>query len=573
VNRHDSPLTAQLDPAVGPGTGRLGGKNRLRLLSLGFALCLAIIAGRLAELSLASGWFYDASARPVADYQIPRPDIVDRNGVLMASDIRLASLYANPRQIIDIDEAIELLTATMPALDARELRRRLTQDRAFVWLKRHISPTQQAAVHHLGIPGIGFRSENRRVYPKQRLAAHVLGFVDVDSRGLAGVEKYLDDNGALYAASLADPGRRASFPASLSIDTRVQHAVHVELAAAIEHYKAIGGAGLVLDVESGEVLALVSLPDFNPNNPTEAQLPNRINQVTGGVFELGSVVKAITFAMAFDTGITNLNGRYDARGPLVIGRQRINDYRGQNRVLTVPEVFLHSSNIGTARMALDVGLEGHQEFLKRMGLFERLTTEIPEAAAPILPARWSRITTATAAFGHGFAVQPLQGASVVAALLNGGRLIPPTVLKRDRDTAAGLAEQVIKPETSEKMRYLFRLNATDGTARRAEVEGYRVGGKTGTAQKVVNGRYSSDKRLTAFIGAFPMDQPRYVIMVQLDEPKPVPGTHGFATSGWNAVPTAGKVVARIAPLLGIEPQFTPEEQAKNAKAQMTGWNP
>jgi cell division protein FtsI (penicillin-binding protein 3) len=572
VNRHDSPLTANLDAAVGPGEGRLGGKNRLRLLSLGFALCLAIIAGRLAELSLASGWFYDASARPVADYQIPRPDIVDRNGVLMASDIRLASLYANPRQIIDIDEAIELLTATMPELDARELRRRLSQDRAFVWLKRHISPTQQAAVHHLGIPGIGFRSENRRVYPKQRLAAHVLGFVDVDSRGLAGVEKYLDDNGALYAASLADPGRRASFPASLSIDTRVQHAVHVELEAAIEHYKAIGGAGLVLDVESGEVLALVSLPDFNPNNPTEAQLPNRINQVTGGVFELGSVVKAITFAMAFDKGITNLNGRYDARGPLVIGRQRINDYRGQNRVLTVPEVFLHSSNIGTARMALDVGLEGHQEFLKRMGLFERLTTEIPEAAAPILPARWSRITTATAAFGHGFAVQPLQGASVVAALLNGGRLIPPTVLKRDRDTAAGLAVQVIKPETSEKMRYLFRLNATDGTARRAEVEGYRVGGKTGTAQKVVNGRYSSDKRLTAFIGAFPMDQPRYVLMVQLDEPKPVAGTHGFATSGWNAVPTAGKMVARIAPLLGIEPQFTPEEQAKHAKTEMTGWN-
>jgi cell division protein FtsI (penicillin-binding protein 3) len=433
-------------------------------LSLGFALCLAIIAGRLAELSLASGWFYDASARPVADYQIPRPDIVDRNGVLLASDIRLASLYANPRQIIDIDEAIELLTATMPELDARELRRRLTQDRAFVWLKRHISPTQQAAVHHLGIPGIGFRSETRRVYPNQRLAAHVLGFVDVDSRGLAGVEKYLDDNGALYAASLADPGRRASFPASLSIDTRVQHAVHVELTAAIEHYKAIGGAGLVLDVDSGEVLALVSLPDFNPNDPSEAQLPNRINQVTGGVFELGSVVKAITFAMAFDTGITNLNGSYDARGPLVIGRQRINDYRGQNRVLTVPEVFLHSSNIGTARMALDVGLEGHQEFLKRMGLFERLTTEIPEAAAPILPARWSRITTATAAFGHGFAVQPLQGASVVAALLNGGRMIPPTVLKRDRDTAAGLAVQVIKPETSEKMRYLFRLNATDGTA-------------------------------------------------------------------------------------------------------------
>ncbi|HUF45672.1 MAG TPA: penicillin-binding protein 2 [Aestuariivirgaceae bacterium] len=567
MSRHD-PVAAGLDAE----TGQLRGKNRLRLLSLGFALCLAVIAARLAELSLVSGWLYDPTARPTADYQLPRPDIVDRNGILLASDIRLASLYADPRKIIDVDEAIELLTATMPELDARELRHRLTQARAFVWLKRHISPAQRAAIHNLGIPGVGFRSETRRIYPNQRLAAHVLGFVDVDSRGLAGVEKYLDDQGALYSASLADPGRRASLPADLSIDTRVQHAVGVELAAAIEHYKAIGGAGLVLDIDSGEILALASLPDFDPNDPTEAQLPNRMNQVTGGVFELGSVVKAITFAMAFDTGTTDLNGSYDARAPLVIGRSRINDYRGKGRVLTVPEIFIYSSNVGTARMALDVGIEGHQAFLKRMGLFERLITEIPEAAAPILPVRWSKITTATAAFGHGFAVQPLQGASVVAALLNGGKLIPPTVLKRDRDAAEGLAVQVVKPETSEKMRYLFRLNALKGTAKRAEVTGYRVGGKTGTAQKVVNGRYSDDKRLTAFIGAFPMDRPRYLLMVLLDEPKPSAETHGFATSGWNAVPTAGKMIARIAPLLDIEPRFTPEEQVENATALMTGWN-
>lgn len=549
----------------------LPGKKRLRLLSLGFALCLVVIAGRLTELSLVSGWLYDPTGREHADYQVPRPDIVDRNGVLLASDLRLASLFADPRKIIDVDEAIELLTATVPELDARTLRRLLTKDTAFVWLKRHISPGLQAEIHNLGIPGIGFRSETRRVYPNGRLAAHVLGFVDVDSRGLAGVEKYLDDNGALYTASLADPAHRSSFPATLSIDTRVQHAIEVELAAAIERFEAIGGSGLVLDIHSGEVIALSSLPDFNPNDPREAQLPNRLNQITGGAYELGSVVKAITFAMAFDTGATDLDGQYDARGPLVIGRSRINDYRGKNRVLTVPEIFLYSSNIGTARMALDVGVEGHQAFLRRMGLFERLTTEIPEAAAPLLPARWSKIATATAAFGHGFAVQPLQGASVVAALLNGGKLIPPTVLKRDRETAEGLAVQVVKPETSEKMRYLFRLNATGGTATKAEVPGYRVGGKTGTAQKVVKGRYSDDKRLNAFVGAFPMDQPRYLLMVLLDEPKPVEGTHGFATSGWNAVPTAGRIIARIAPLLGVEPRFTPEEQAKNEKTQIMGW--
>lgn len=549
----------------------LPGKKRLRLLSLGFALCLTVVAGKLADMSLGSGWFYDPAARTVADYQTPRPDIVDRNGVLLASDISVASLYADPRKIIDVDEAVELLTATVPELDARELRRLLTQDRAFVWLKRQVSPGLQAEIHNLGIPGIGFRNETRRVYPNRRLAAHVLGFVDVDSRGLAGVEKYLDDSGALYTASLADPVQRSSFPATLSIDVRIQHAIDVELTAAIERFKAIGGAGLVLDIETGEVIALSSLPDFNPNDPTEVQLQNRINRITGGAYELGSVIKAITFAMAFDTGTTDLNGSYDARGPLVIGRSRINDYRGKNRVLTVPEIFINSSNIGTARMALDVGTERHQAFLKRVGLFDRLTTELPEAAAPILPARWSMITTATASFGHGFAVQPLQGASVVAALLNGGRLIPPTVLKRDRDTAEGLGVRVVTPETSEKMRYLFRLNAIEGTATKAEVAGYRVGGKTGTAQKVVNGRYSDDKRLTAFIGAFPMDQPRYLLMVLLDEPQPLPETYGFATSGWNAVPTAGKIIARIAPLLGIEPRFTPEEQAAIAENQMTGW--
>lgn len=545
----------------------LPGRRRIRLVMVGFALCLAVVAGRLAQLSLMPAFLGETATVKTADFRLPRPDVVDRNGVLLASDIQVPSLFADPRKIVDLDETIELLTAALPELDARELRRKLTQERAFAWLKRQVSPAQRAAIHSLGIPGIGFRNEKLRVYPKRRLASHVLGFVDIDSRGLAGIEKYLDDQGVLYTASLADPNRRASLPAVLSIDSRVQHALANEIAAAIEQFKAIAGAGVVLDAETGEVLALVSLPDFNPNNPVEAQDLTRMNRVTGSVFELGSVVKAVTFAMAFEAGVTNLQGSYDARGALVIGRARISDYRGKNRVLTVPEIFKYSSNIGTARMALDVGLEGHQAFLKRVGLFDRLTTEIPEAAAPLLPKRWSRISSVTAAFGHGFAVQPLQGAAVVAALLNGGRLIPPTFLKRDRDSAAGLAVRIVKPETSEKMRYLFRLNAVEGTAQKAEVPGYRVGGKTGTAEKVVKGRYSSEQRLTSFIGAFPMDAPRYVLLVMLDEPKPIPGTYGFATSGWNAVPTAAKIIARIAPILGVEPQLTEEDRAKLAKMQ------
>ncbi|MGE0211532.1 MAG: peptidoglycan D,D-transpeptidase FtsI family protein [Parvibaculaceae bacterium] len=550
-----------------PSHAGLAGAGRLRLLSIGFGLCLAVIAGRLGQVTLVDGWMQREEAAPEVQYRIPRPNIVDRNGALLATDISIPSLYAEPRKIIDVDEAVEMLTATLPELDPRDLRRKLTQDKAFVWIKRQISPEQRAQVHDLGLPAIGFREERRRVYPMSRLAAHVLGYVDVDSRGLAGVEKYLDDQGALYKASLADPERRAAFPATLSVDTRIQHALTAELAEAIPHFKAIGGAGLVLDIHTGEVLALTSLPDYNPNEPKGALEPTHLNKITAGVFELGSVVKAVTFAMAFESGTIDLNSRFDARFPLIVGRQRIDDYRGQRRILTVPEIFTYSSNIGTARMALAVGVEQHYAFLKRVGLFDRLRTEVPESAAPLLPRRWSKINTITASFGHGFAVQPLQGVSVIAAFLNGGKLIPPTFLKRDPDTAASMAEQIIKPTTSEKLRYLFRLNALEGSAKKADVPGYRVGGKTGTAEKVVNGRYSKERRLTSFIGAFPMEAPHYVLLVMLDEPKPVEGTYGFATSGWNAVPTGGKIIARIAPLLGIEPKLTPEEREKLVKAE------
>jgi cell division protein FtsI (penicillin-binding protein 3) len=264
-----------------------------------------------------------------------------------------------------------------------------------------------------------------------------------------------------------------------------------------------------------------------------------------------------------------LKGKYDARFPLVIGNASISDYHAQRRVLTVPEIFTNSSNIGTARMALDVGTEGHQEFLRRVGLFDRLTTEVPESAKPLLPKHWSKLATATAAFGHGFAVQPLQGISVIGGLLNNGVMTAPTFLKREVAEAEVLAKRIVRPETSEKMRYLFRLNVTEGTASKADVIGYRVGGKTGTAEKVEDGRYTPDKLLNSFIGAFPMDNPRYAIIVMLDEPKATPETYGFATAGWNAVPTAGKIIERIAPLLGVRPVFTPEDIEKLAKLAKT----
>jgi cell division protein FtsI (penicillin-binding protein 3) len=556
------------DRFVGPV--KLAGQNRIRLVAIGFSIAFLAIGLQLTNLTVLKGIGVEDDTLAEHQPRLPRPDVVDRNGVVIATDIAVASLYADPRKIIDVEEAVESLTATVPDLDAKALRAKLIQPgRAFVWLKRQVSPEERDAVYNLGIPGVGFVNERRRVYPMGRLAAHTVGYVDLDSRGIAGIEKYLDDQGALYTASLGEDSGQTASPAQISTDTRVQHALTDELALAVAKFKAIAAGGIVIDITTGEIIALVSLPDFNPNQEDKKFRKEQANMMTSGVFELGSVIKAVTFAMAFDYGVTNLTGKYDARFPLVIGNASISDYHAQRRVLTVPEIFTNSSNIGTARMALDVGTEGHQEFLRRVGLFDRLTTEVPESAKPLLPKHWSKLATATAAFGHGFAVQPLQGISVIGGLLNNGVMTAPTFLKREVAEAEVLAKRIVKPETSEKMRYLFRLNVTEGTASKADVIGYRVGGKTGTAEKVENGRYTPDKLLNSFIGAFPMDNPRYAIIVMLDEPKATPETYGFATAGWNAVPTAGKIIERIAPLLGVRPVFTPEDIEKLAKLAKT----
>ena len=549
---------------------KLAGQNRIRLVAIGFSVAFLAIAGQLANLTIIKGAVSEDDSLALHQPRLPRPDIVDRNGIVVATDIAVASLYADPRKILDVEEAVESITATVPDIDAKTLRTKLTQPgRAFIWLKRQVSPEERDAVYNLGIPGVGYVNERRRVYPLGRLAAHTVGYVDLDSKGIAGIEKFLDDQGALYTASLAEPETQTASPAQISTDTRVQFALADELERAVTKFRAIAAGGIVLDITTGEIVALVSLPDFNPNQEDKKFRKEQANMMTSGVFELGSVIKAITFAMAFDYGVTNLNGKYDARFPLVIGNASISDYHAQRRVLTVPEIFTNSSNIGTAKMALDVGMEGHQEFLRRVGLFDRLTTEVPESAKPLLPKHWSKLATATAAFGHGFAVQPLQGISVIGGLLNDGVMTAPTFLKRDVAEANVLAKRIVKSETSEKMRYLFRLNVTEGTASKADVIGYRVGGKTGTAEKVVNGRYAKDKLLNSFIGAFPMDNPRYAIIVMLDEPRATPETYGFATSGWNAVPTAGKIIERIAPLLGVKPQFTAEDIENLAKLAKT----
>ncbi|MGF7161346.1 cell division protein FtsI (penicillin-binding protein 3) [Rhodoligotrophos appendicifer] len=532
---------------------QLKGHKRARLIILFFLIAFSAVGVRLGQLTIGTPRPVDLAQE--ADDKIPRPEIVDRNGELVATDIQVASLFADPRKIIDIDEAVEQLTANLPRLKADEVRRKLSdRNRAFTWLARQISPDEQAIIHNLGIPGIGFRWERQRIYPKGRLAGHLVGFVDIDSRGIAGMERYLDDQGQLLVASLADPLEAKAGPVTLALDVRVQHAMTEELQKAKEKFSAVAAAGVVMDVNTGEILAMSSIPDFNPNDPVEALQKDRINRLTTAVYEMGSTFKTVTFAMCLDAGVS-MQSRWDARGALVIGRSRIGDFRAENRVLSLPEVFTYSSNIGTARMALDQGIEKHQAFLRKLGFFGRMRTEIPESAAPLVPARWGKISTATIAFGHGMSVAPLQLLSAVAAFMNGGKLIPPTFLKRDPELMAGLGEQVIKPETSDKMRYLLRLNGQIGSAKKADVKGYRVGGKTGSAEKVVNGQYSKGKNVTNFIAGFPMEKPQYLVFVLLDEPNALKETYGFRTSGWNAVPTGGKIIERIAPLLGVLPKF------------------
>jgi cell division protein FtsI (penicillin-binding protein 3) len=311
---------------------------------------------------------------------------------------------------------------------------------------------------------------------------------------------------------------------------------------------------MVLNVKTGEIVAMVSLPDYDPNEPANSIDPTRLNRLTTGVYEMGSTFKALTVAMALDSGKATLASQFDARTPLQYGQFTISDFHAQHRVLSVPEIFTYSSNIGAAKIALTIGPEAHRTFLKKMGQLDRLKTELPESAQPLVPKTWAEINTATIAFGHGLSVAPLQAVMATAALVNGGLLIPPTFLKRSETDATAMATRVIKAETSEKMRYLLRLNVEKGTAARAEVDGYYVGGKTGTSEKVVRGHYSHDKLLSVFMGVFPCDVPEYLVLVMVDEPKNSGEEKGHATAGLNAAPTTGKIIARIAPMLGVKPR-------------------
>ncbi|GAB5428860.1 MAG: penicillin-binding protein 2 [Devosia indica] len=531
---------------------------RIRWMVLAVVLGLGLVSGRLVQLGMAeTDQTIEGQTRDAIT--ATRPPILDRNGLEMAVDIRVPSLYAEPRRIIDVEEAVRELRTVLPDLDEDWLRDRLTGDQGFVWVKRELTPAIQEAVMRLGIPGIDFITESKRFYPGMNEAAHILGSTNVDNQGIAGIERHMDSESVALLQELGLARGNALTPVELSVDMRVQHVLHEQLTDAMTRYQAIAAAGVMLDIHTGEVIALASVPDFNPNEPATALVKDTFNRITSGIFEPGSIFKTVTMAGALDSGAVAITDQFDARYGIRFGRYTIDDFHGKHRILALPEVYKYSSNIGTIRIMQAMGKDNYRAFLSRMKFDERVQFELPEMRVPTVPDSFSEVGAATASFGHGLSVSPLHMVTAYAAFVNGGNYIAPTLYKRDIAEAETLYERVLRPETSAYLRYLMRLNAIStggsGSQMNKAAQGYRVGGKTGTAEKVVDGRYSSNKVTNFFASAFPLDNPRYAMVIMVDEPKAENAQSG-TTAGWNAGTLTGRVVQRVAPMLGIAPDFS-----------------
>ena len=499
--------------------------SRLKLIGVAFIAVFLTIDGKLVMLGVSPDSAPGLKQAAAEALSSARPDILDRNGAIMATDLKTMSVFAEPRRLIDKDEAVELLTAVLPDVDAKELRQRIGSKKGFVWVKRGITPEQQKEVFRLGLPGVGFVPENKRIYPNGPIAAHVLGFTNLDNQGIAGIEKYIDGQGLadLHGAGF-NLARSDLKPIQLSIDVKATHAMRDELAAGVAKFKAKSGAAAIMDVNTGEVIAFASLPDYDPNNPVDALDPNHINHLTVGTYEMGSTFKAISIAMALEANKVTLKSTVDARDNLRYGRFTIHDFHATHRVLTVPEVFTHSSNIGTAKMAMMVGVAGHKAFLKKMGQLDRLRTELPENAMPIVPRNWSELNTITIAFGQGLNVAPLQAMMAVAGLANGGMLLTPTFLKQDTDDRRDQGVRVVRPEVSE-----------DSALHHAPQRNGRIG-KESQHSRLFRGRQDRHGRqdhprpLFARTGcsprscrSIPADKPKYLFLVLMDDPQAVRG--------------------------------------------------
>jgi cell division protein FtsI (penicillin-binding protein 3) len=540
-------------------TARAQARQRLAFLIMLFPVLALLVLVRLIDLAVLQGQPGGEIAAITA--APPRGDIVDRNGIELARTFEAYAITVMPARLTSDPELLaDKLAEILPEKSRAEILEVLTSRRRLRYLAHRVLPSQAQRINNLGDPAIEVAREAQRLYPNYNLAAQALGYTNDAGRGLIGVEKAFDER-------LADPVARAQ-PLALALDVRVQQAMQNELAALVADQNAKGAAGVVLDVNSGEVLAMVSLPDFNPNVPgqradgtrytTENDDGSRFNRVTLGGYELGSTFKAFTIASALESGtLTDLQKRYDATQPLYVAGFRIRDDHAKNRWLSVPEIFIYSSNIGTARIAVEMGREHQREYLDKLGFLKPVDIEVKEKARPQYPplSNWGQSATMTISYGHGLTVTPLHLAAGYAALVNGGIYHAPTLLRRD-GAAAAPGRRIFSESTSAEIRRLLRLVVTSGTGRRADAPGYRVGGKTGTAEKIENGRYVHGQNVVNFAAAFPMDAPRYVVVTMIDDPRGSKATYGFRTAGMVAAPAVRRIIERIAPALGVVPDPT-----------------
>ncbi len=527
--------------------------GRLVLMSGVFGLVYLLIALRALDLSVIQAQKIDPELRladrvasapdsyPVNGQTAMRADIVDRNGVMLATTLKTASLFADTRFIAEPEQAAKALNKIFPHMPYGDLLQKLQSGKSFVWLKRNITPDEQKRILEIGEPGLAFEQSTRRYYPQESLAGHLLGYTNVDSNGLSGVERSFD--------AYLGQGKK---PLRLSLDIRFQHALRREMQAAMDEFRAIGAAGVIMDVRNGEILAGVSLPDFNPHDMNNADKNQSFSRLTQGAYELGSVFKIFSTAAFLEIRNMPMHTKFDAREPIRKGRFTINDFHAQKRILTIPEVFMHSSNIGTAMMAEAIGGDALQKFYYDLGVMTPMDFEIKEVARPLVPNPWREISTLTASYGHGVSTTPLQLAAGVSSVVNGGYLVTPRLVLSD-EPQDNPEIRILSEETSHKMRQLLRIVVSEGTGSKAAVKGYKVGGKTGTAEKIVGGRYDNDKKLSSFVGIFPSDAPKYAVYIMVDEPKGHKGTWGYATGGWVAAPAVARIIASIAAIEGLMP--------------------
>lgn len=537
-------------------------RNRLIFVMALFSLGFFTLIVKLVSVGVfqADGSSYFHTDNVNTSLLMARADIVDRNGVILATNLKTPSLAVVPAKLkTSPEELAPRVAAIFPDMTNEKALKLLSTTRSHTWIKRTLTPKQVFEIKKIGDPGLVTSDAEKRIYPQGRLLSHILGSVDIDNKPSSGVEAYFNDQ-------LIDPSKSES-PLVLSVDIRLQYILNQELAAYKEKFSAIGAAGIILDVTTGEVLALSSLPDFDPNDTSGPQNVNEMNRVLQGDYELGSGFKTFTLASALENKVVTLADRYDATKPVRVANFTIHDDHPKNRWLNVPEIFVYSSNIGTLKMAQDIGVERQIAFFDKLGLFTKADIEVYEKSTPLLPRQWGPTELATTAYGHGIAVTPLHLASGVAAMVNGGRLIPATLLRKNKNIAQSvsqdLGEQVISPATSEIMRNLLHLVVEYGTGKNAKVDGYLVGGKTGTAIKAVNGGYNDKAVISSLVSVFPIDKPKYLVFAMLDEPKGIKETFNLITAGMTVAPMVGNIIKRVGPLMGVMPRKEDEIDFKD----------